>query len=405
MKRKFDLVVCLIDYHLAGKFFFRLARSDNERKYIFITTSITSFLYFKLKGIEVYLIHRFSNNALSSKLSSENLSKTREIKLKLMDHNTAINYSEKISSRVNRITEKYTGSRAALFTWNGCNIMGEVIRETANNSEKLSALFFEISNLQGKLFIDPKGVNASASIYDEPSLLNNYDYDKAHFNDWKKNYLKNKLTGSSVPQVKKVKELKLWHLFDFLFYVTIGYATFPKGSIKNKLSSFFKPKKKNEIQRNIDLPDEYVFFPMQVSSDTQIKLNSDTNNYDALKYLIESENLPIVIKPHPAEPDFDYINDILCEYSDRVFLTTNNTYELIKKAKKVVTINSTVGFEAMLFEKEVVFLGRSFYKNFTADLSGAYVMSYLVDINFFDSHNGKIPLQQMSEIYGRARWT
>ena len=401
----FGTVICLVDYNLAGCFFIRLAESDRGKKYIFITTSLSFYISAKNKGFDVHLISWLSKKDNDCCLNGFSFDKTREIKLGLMPNKKVIDYAARVTFRLSQIIRDRGDSQIVIFTWNGNNSLGEIVRFYTKKYKNLTSLFFEISNLQGKLFIDPNGVNASASIYDDPSLLNNYDYDKDHFNEWKKNYLKNKLTSSSVPQVKKVKELKPWHLFDFLFYVTIGYATFPKGSIKNKLSSFFKPKKKNEIQRNIDLPDEYVFFPMQVSSDTQIKLNSDTNNYDALKYLIDSENLPIVIKPHPAEPDFDYINDILSEHSDRVFLTTNNTYELIQKAKKVVTINSTVGFEAMLFEKEVVFLGRSFYKNFTPDLSGAYVMSYLVDINFFDSHNCKIPLQQMSEIYGRAKWT
>lgn len=139
---------------------------------------------------------------------------------------------------------------------------------------------------------------------------------------------------------------------------------------------------------------------MQVSTDTQIILNSDVDNVDVLNHLIEKEILPIVTKPHPAESDFDYIYKIKTANQGRLFISQKNTYELIKNAKRVYTINSTVGMESLLFDKNVVFMGRSVYSNMgTAELK-KYIHNYLVDIDFFDE-NFSITPNLIDSVYSR----
>jgi capsular polysaccharide export protein len=69
-------------------------------------------------------------------------------------------------------------------------------------------------------------------------------------------------------------------------------------------------------------------------------------------------------------------------------MTTYNTTKLILGAEEVITINSTVGLEAMLLNKKVTVLGKSLYGAFSNHQAAAYVLRYLVDFDPF----GKTPI-------------
>ena len=59
--------------------------------------------------------------------------------------------------------------------------------------------------------------------------------------------------------------------------------------------------------------------------------------------------------------------------------------ELLRQAEAVVTINSTVGLEAMLLEKPLTVLGRSHYYNLTPKQLRQYIMYYLLPIDYFSN--------------------
>ena len=184
-----------------------------------------------------------------------------------------------------------------------------------------------------------------------------------------------------------------------LYTNTVGYKLYTNNAILNRI----KGKKNNVVKfdNEKNLPERFIFFPMQVSTDTQIVLNSDVDNVGVLKYLVDQEALPIVTKPHPAELNFDYIYKIKNENKDKIFITNTNTYELIKKSEKVYTINSTVGMEAMLYDKNVSFMGRSIYSKMNNEQLKKFIHLYLIDIDFFDCRNN-ISKNVIDKIYSRA---
>ncbi len=54
------------------------------------------------------------------------------------------------------------------------------------------------------------------------------------------------------------------------------------------------------------LNNNYLFFPTQVSSDTQIQLNSKIDNFVAIrkaKEMAESDGIDLLVRIHPAEVD------------------------------------------------------------------------------------------------------
>lgn len=115
-----------------------------------------------------------------------------------------------------------------------------------------------------------------------------------------------------------------------------------------------------------DSEESYIFVPFQVDYDTQIISHSpwieDMDNlYRILKNLVRNlpENIKVYVKEHPSSSRcYDYLHhlDNRIEFKNEV-----NTKELIEKAKLVLTINSTVGLEAIIENKPVIVLGNAFY--------------------------------------------
>jgi len=78
-----------------------------------------------------------------------------------------------------------------------------------------------------------------------------------------------------------------------------------------------------------------------------------------------------------------------------------NTFSLIDKSHLVITINSTVGLEALILEKNFEVLGRAFYKNFTQKHIEMYILNYLIDIDYFS--NEDIELESIHTILERIQ--
>lgn len=154
-------------------------------------------------------------------------------------------------------------------------------------------------------------------------------------------------------------------------------------------------------EAKLPTPKEYIFLPLQVSSDTQIKLHSEYNNIKAIN-LAHSEskasNVELVVKIHPAENDPSEIYRIRKEQEKLGFhISDENTVELIKNAQSIITINSTVGMEALLYRKPVKTLGRCLYKEFDHERLKKYIHNYLIDgIDYFEG--GIIPTEAAQKL-------
>ncbi len=128
-----------------------------------------------------------------------------------------------------------------------------------------------------------------------------------------------------------------------------------------------KNKKKFQKKDSLSLPERFIFVPFQVDSDTQIITNSNwIKNMRELFDLIEKISLSckynFVFKEHPSSsknyPDLHKRVEKLKYIS---FANGYATQDLIEKSLAIITINSTVGLEALLFKKRVIVLGDAFY--------------------------------------------
>ncbi len=113
------------------------------------------------------------------------------------------------------------------------------------------------------------------------------------------------------------------------------------------------------------LPQKYVFVPFQVPNDTQIICHSPwiqsmEDFYGVLENALAAlpQDVLFVVKEHPTWPrSFSKLHH---KNSRILFANDNNTQQLIEQAQAVVTINSTVGIESLLLEKQVITLGNTF---------------------------------------------
>ncbi len=121
---------------------------------------------------------------------------------------------------------------------------------------------------------------------------------------------------------------------------------------------------------NLKLPKHYIFCPFQDWLDTQILLHSPwVKNMEEFYEVITKiattlpEDLYLVIKKHPnCKKSYDALEMI--KNPKIIFANYNKTASLIQNAEAVLTINSSVGIEALMFHKKVITLGSAFYSGY-----------------------------------------
>ncbi len=126
---------------------------------------------------------------------------------------------------------------------------------------------------------------------------------------------------------------------------------------------------------DIDWPKEYILLPFQVEHDTQILFHSPhistmeellERTLMAVREVIERENrhIHVMVKEHPEEHARNAYLDLKQKYKQDeqvIFVTKHEVEPLIEKALAIITINSTVGIEALSQYKHVITLGEALY--------------------------------------------
>ncbi len=187
-------------------------------------------------------------------------------------------------------------------------------------------------------------------------------------------------------EVAKLKEIKVFYFENGLLPNTIVFDD--KGiNYENSVpreSSFYKTYSSNvdlpkELVPRIGkgsqkfvgdkegLPERYIFVPFQVDYDTQVISHSHWIKnmrmlFEVIEQAAQNSEYEFVLKEHPSSgveyPDLYTRADKLLNVS---FKNTYSTQELIENSLAVITINSTVGIESLLFHKKVIVLGDAFY--------------------------------------------
>ncbi|WP_143005906.1 hypothetical protein [Sporolituus thermophilus] len=221
--------------------------------------------------------------------------------------------------------------------WNGTLIPLAAATTVARKTGR-KTLFFENGYLPGTTTVDPCGVNYKNSLVGKTRLF----YDAVQVDPDK--------LAQLYEQEQRVRALKQKWYHRLL-------KRQPQGS-----------------PEPVKLPQRYIFLPFQVHDDTQVLMHSPTikTMFQLVDYVIPAvlrhnektgDNLWVIAKEHPS--DFGRIDygEIKEKYQGFpvIFLRYYPTPALIKGAKGIITLNSSVGIEALLQHKPVITLGNAFY--------------------------------------------
>lgn len=154
-----------------------------------------------------------------------------------------------------------------------------------------------------------------------------------------------------------------------------------RNSVPRDIVAFqhLKPLELSELNQNLTtqfadrpshLPDDYIFVPFQVNTDSQVVLFSPwikdmfglVETFEQVADQLDEQMPPVVFKPHPAcDESYDDVIDRFKAHKHLQFDTDTPTAVLIQHAAAVATINSTVGIESLLLDKKLLVLGQAFY--------------------------------------------
>lgn len=379
-------IILMCDSLQRFNFIRRVTKSLDGCKVIIVTgepiVKLKSFLagfechYLRSKKINDVIPNDFED---SFKNSIEYLNGEISLKQCLNDAISAI-------SIIDEVINKH-GDISHVIIWNGQQLLGRIMTKIANK-HNIKTIYLEISNLPNKLFVDAQGVNALSSLAKDKNKISSLDsIDNERHKQWVEKYKVEKrkpLPQASVNYLNYIESFFNRVLKKITKGIGLRQLTFLE--MKNK----YNFSKANLVYDNCTDVSGYIFLPLQVTSDTQLKLHSKYNNIQAIEYavqLADKEGIDLVVKPHPAERNFDEIKKVLdLKKKYDFYLSNEYTVGLIERSKCVLTINSTVGLEALIFGKNVTVLGDAFYSDFTQDDLSKYIHSYLLDgIDVFSS--------------------
>jgi len=84
--------------------------------------------------------------------------------------------------------------------------------------------------------------------------------------------------------------------------------------------------------------------------------------FDVIVQVAKNSEYDFVLKEHPSSGiEYDDLHKRVNHIENMSFRNTYSTQELIEKSEAVVTLNSTVGIESLLFHKKVIVLADAFY--------------------------------------------
>ena len=125
------------------------------------------------------------------------------------------------------------------------------------------------------------------------------------------------------------------------------------------------------LYTELDAAGQFVYFPLHVPGDVALTLRSPEylDQLAIVEFLARTvpEGFRVAVKEHPAQVgalDVGRLRAVLRRYDNVVVLPARtNNFQVLRRARAVVSVNSKSGAEALLVGTPVVVLGDAFYRS------------------------------------------
>lgn len=358
---------------------------------VFDSASYINLLFLKLSP----LLHDITIITVRNKIAGSNVS-IGELNLeKTSDFLTGyfdLTELEELSKNLSSILKSLSPKVELIYGGNGYHCTDIVIK-SLRKELGFKTMFSELSNIDDRIFFDVDGSNAGSFYFKKFDYCNTTfksNVSNKEFTKWVDEYKKRKLNSHVVKQSKKLSPLK--EKIKSLA-VLIDSVLFPYSLVwKNRLTIKGEAQNIGSVNGEDLANKKIAFLPLQLVGDTQLLLNSSYTNIDAIllfKNISDKNGLELYVKFHPSESNKELINEVQKMSKTLNFIITkDNTFSLIDKSECVYVNNSTVALEALLFDKNVNVIGKSFYSFLRGfDDINNYLNGYLIPGDFF-SGNG-----------------
>lgn len=212
--------------------------------------------------------------------------------------------------------------------WNGEHLCNRILRAIAKHCG-IQVVYIERGPLPDTIFFDPDGTNASSSV-----TTCKFDMPEKQATQWARDRVQD--------------------------YITSDESTWEQPGILSE--ELFKQK--------IGVPPnkKLVLLPLQVDEDTNQIMHSPIFPSSAelinavLPIYAKQPDIHLIIKPHPKEPK-PVSQDIIEKYPFCSLHSDLHVKQILMSCHHVITNNSTIGIESILFGKPVIQTGNSYYGN------------------------------------------
>lgn len=260
----------------------------------------------------------------------------------------------------------------AVFFWNGYRFPEPILLDVCREL-KLPVLFGENGFFGHTMQIDPEGINAACSLCRRPT-----DQWRGMSPAAEPRFGKFLETGGNLPPAgtplpplakvesgERVESILKPFLTERAIYAKLARKNPFRGLLDNRRID--KVKRERPSSRNAVLPEKYLFLPLQVHDDTQIVIHSPwVPSMEAMVEEVKKAHaalgLPhaLVVKEHPVDLGrYDYTD--YARRSGTLWLWDYPLDTVMNRADVVITVNSSVGIEAIVRGKPVVTLGNALY--------------------------------------------
>ncbi|HEX4857075.1 MAG TPA: hypothetical protein VFV28_09695 [Limnobacter sp.] len=251
-----------------------------------------------------------------------------------------------------------------MVLWNGNDCMGRICRLLAEKYG-LKTVFLENGYFPNTLQVDPKGVNAEASVADIPAI------------QWAGEELLKDSRDQAMPCAEKISptptsplsllqrlKLRSQPLLDRKFYDR--YPELRDQQVRKRVKTRLHLSSAAAV---LARQRPFALVILQVHDDTQILLNSKLfkNPRDFVQHCYDNirqvfgPDFPVVIKLHPVDLNRICYAGLAARMKNTSWIGAEPVQPLLDGCQFVMVVNSSVGLQSIALHKPTIVFGDSFY--------------------------------------------